>query len=140
MNNRYHDDQERRLHADWHAGRPVVVDPQHVDYASLPPYDGSVSYPTPQLPHSQWIDPRQQEGAQQQQGGSSSGSFAFGEWNDMMSSIFGPRDRAVTSQVVFLPCIFCKYLFSLICLWLGGWVAYDCDVVFGLVLVGGVMF
>ncbi|KAJ0623272.1 hypothetical protein HanIR_Chr01g0029991 [Helianthus annuus] len=47
MNNRYHDDQERRLHADWHAGRPVVVDPQHVDYASLPPYDGSVSYPTP---------------------------------------------------------------------------------------------
>ncbi|KAJ0937177.1 hypothetical protein HanRHA438_Chr03g0139211 [Helianthus annuus] len=89
MNNRYHDDQARRLHADWHAGRPVVVDPQHVDYASLPPYDGSVSYPTPQLHHSQWIDPRQQEGAPQQ-GGSSSGSFAFGEWNDMMSSIFGP--------------------------------------------------
>ncbi|KAJ0519796.1 hypothetical protein HanIR_Chr10g0452241 [Helianthus annuus] len=53
MNNRYHDDQARRLHADWHAGRPVVVDPQHVDYASLPSYDGSVSYPTPQLHHSQ---------------------------------------------------------------------------------------
>ncbi|KAJ0881160.1 hypothetical protein HanRHA438_Chr10g0471301 [Helianthus annuus] len=89
-NNRYYDDQERRMHADYHAGRPVVVDPQHVDYASLPPYDGSVSYPTPPIHHSQWIDPRQQEGAQQQQGGSSSGSFAFREWNDMMSSIFGP--------------------------------------------------
>ncbi|KAJ0470001.1 hypothetical protein HanIR_Chr14g0713981 [Helianthus annuus] len=88
-NNRYFDDQARRMHADWHAGRPVVEDPQHVDYASLPPYDGSVSYPTPPLHHSQWIDPRQQEGAQQQ-GGSSSGAFGFGEWNDMMSSIFGP--------------------------------------------------
>ncbi|KAM0070768.1 hypothetical protein Hdeb2414_s0001g00017041 [Helianthus debilis subsp. tardiflorus] len=89
MNNRYHDDQAMRMHADWHAERLVVVDPQHVDYASLPPYDGSVSYPTPPLHHSQWIDPRQQEGAPQQ-GGSSSVAFAFGEWNDMMSSIFGP--------------------------------------------------
>ncbi|KAJ0939568.1 hypothetical protein HanRHA438_Chr02g0062591 [Helianthus annuus] len=88
-NNRYHDDQARRMHADWHAGRPVVEDPQHVDYASLPPYDGSISYPTPPLHHSQWLDPRQQEGAQQQ-AGSSSGAFGFGEWNDMMSSIFGP--------------------------------------------------
>ncbi|KAJ0917706.1 hypothetical protein HanRHA438_Chr05g0209041 [Helianthus annuus] len=88
-NNRYHDDQARRMHADWHAGRPVVEDPQHVDYASLPPYDGSISYPTPPLHHSQWLDPRQQEGAQQQ-AGSSSGAFRFGEWNDMMSSIFGP--------------------------------------------------
>ncbi|KAM0037851.1 hypothetical protein Hdeb2414_s0013g00408101 [Helianthus debilis subsp. tardiflorus] len=52
-NNRYFDDQARRMHADWHAGRPVVEDPQHVDYASLPPYDGSVSYPTPPLHHSQ---------------------------------------------------------------------------------------
>ncbi|KAJ0724005.1 hypothetical protein HanPI659440_Chr12g0443101 [Helianthus annuus] len=88
-NNRYFDDQARRMHADWHAGRPVVEDPQHVDYTSLPPYDGSVSYPTPPLHHSQWLDPRQQEGAQQQ-GGSSSGAFGFGEWNDMMSSISGP--------------------------------------------------
>ncbi|KAJ0576207.1 hypothetical protein HanIR_Chr05g0221661 [Helianthus annuus] len=88
-NNRYHDDQMRRMHADWHAGRPVVEDPQHVDYASLSPYDGSISYPTPPLHHSQWLDPRQQEGAQQQ-AGSSSGAFGFGEWNDMMSSIFGP--------------------------------------------------
>ncbi|KAJ0788674.1 hypothetical protein HanPI659440_Chr05g0194561 [Helianthus annuus] len=52
MNNRYEDDQARRLHADWHAGRPVVVDPPPVDYASLPPYDGGVSYPTPPLHHS----------------------------------------------------------------------------------------
>ncbi|KAJ0715010.1 hypothetical protein HanPI659440_Chr13g0495961 [Helianthus annuus] len=52
MNNRYHDDQERRMHADYHAGRPVVLDLQHVDYASLPPYDGSVSYPTPPIHHS----------------------------------------------------------------------------------------
>ncbi|KAJ0613517.1 hypothetical protein HanIR_Chr02g0052241 [Helianthus annuus] len=77
MNNRYHDDQARRMHADWHTGRPVVVDPQHVDYASLPPYDGNVSHPTPPLHHSQWIDPRQQEGSPQQ-GGSSSSAFAFG--------------------------------------------------------------
>ncbi|KAJ0531926.1 hypothetical protein HanRHA438_Chr09g0373731 [Helianthus annuus] len=89
INNRYHDDQARRMHADWHAGRPVVEDPQHIDYASLPPYDGSISYPTPPLHHSQWLDPRQQEGPQQQEG-SSSGAFGFGEWNDMMSSIFGP--------------------------------------------------
>ncbi|KAJ0912031.1 hypothetical protein HanRHA438_Chr06g0269721 [Helianthus annuus] len=88
-NNRYHDDQMRRMHADWHAGRPVVEDPQHVDYASLPPYDGSISYPTPPLHHSQWLDPRRQEGPQQQER-SSSGAFGFGEWNDMMSSIFGP--------------------------------------------------
>ncbi|MFS7930674.1 hypothetical protein Hanom_Chr04g00347051 [Helianthus anomalus] len=26
MNNRYIDDQNRRMHADWHAGQPVVVD------------------------------------------------------------------------------------------------------------------
>ncbi|KAJ0567044.1 hypothetical protein HanIR_Chr06g0280321 [Helianthus annuus] len=52
MNNRYEDDQARRLHADWHVGQPVVVDPPPVDYASLPPYDGSVSYPTLPLHHS----------------------------------------------------------------------------------------
>ncbi|KAJ0716161.1 hypothetical protein HanPI659440_Chr13g0509631 [Helianthus annuus] len=83
MNNRYVDDQNRRMHADWHAGRLVVVDPPPVDYASLPPYDGSVSYPTPPLHHSQWVDPRQdqQHGASQQGGsGSGSGSFAFGEF------------------------------------------------------------
>ncbi|KAM0066292.1 hypothetical protein Hdeb2414_s0002g00047001 [Helianthus debilis subsp. tardiflorus] len=40
MNNRYIDDQNRRMHDDWHAGRPVVVDPPPVDYPSLPPYDG----------------------------------------------------------------------------------------------------
>ncbi|KAJ0805316.1 hypothetical protein HanPI659440_Chr02g0048531 [Helianthus annuus] len=67
MNNRYNDDQNWRMHADWHAGRSVVVDPPPVDYASLPPYDGSVSYPTPPLHHSQWVDPRQdqQHGASQ---------------------------------------------------------------------------
>ncbi|KAJ0580844.1 hypothetical protein HanRHA438_Chr04g0172911 [Helianthus annuus] len=91
MNNRYNDDQNRRMHADWHAGRPVVVDPPPVDYASLPPYDGSVSYLTPPLHHSQWVDPRQeQQHGASQQSGSGSGAFAFGEWNDMMSSIFGP--------------------------------------------------
>ncbi|KAJ0949012.1 hypothetical protein HanRHA438_Chr01g0034061 [Helianthus annuus] len=89
MNNRYEDDQARRMHADWHAGRPVVVDPPPVDYASLPLYDGSVSYPTPPLHHSQWLDPRQHQGASQQ-GGSGSSAFAFGERNEMMSSIFGP--------------------------------------------------
>ncbi|KAJ0530271.1 hypothetical protein HanHA89_Chr10g0387701 [Helianthus annuus] len=58
MNNRYLDDQNRHMHADWHAGRPVVVDPPPVDYSTLPPFDGSVSYPTPPLHHSQWVDPR----------------------------------------------------------------------------------
>ncbi|KAJ0744041.1 hypothetical protein HanPI659440_Chr10g0382841 [Helianthus annuus] len=58
MNNRYLDDQNRHMHADWHAGRPVVVDPPPVDYSTLPPFDGSVSYPTPLLHHSQWVDPR----------------------------------------------------------------------------------
>ncbi|MFS8024825.1 hypothetical protein Hanom_Chr16g01467921 [Helianthus anomalus] len=61
MNNRYLDDQNRRMHDDWHAERPVVVDPPPVDYSTLPPYDGSVSYPTPPLHHSQWVDPRQDQ-------------------------------------------------------------------------------
>ncbi|KAM0046677.1 hypothetical protein Hdeb2414_s0009g00319341 [Helianthus debilis subsp. tardiflorus] len=91
MSNRYNDDKAWRMHADSHAWRPVVVDPPPVDYASLPPYDGSVSYPTPPLHHSQWMDPRQeQQHGASQQSGSGSGAFAFGEWNDMMSSIFGP--------------------------------------------------
>ncbi|MFS8018993.1 hypothetical protein Hanom_Chr15g01398631 [Helianthus anomalus] len=62
-------------------GAPVVVDPPLVGYASLPPYDDSISYPTPPLHHSHWLDPRQdqQHGASQQgSSGSGSGSFAFG--------------------------------------------------------------
>ncbi|KAJ0886655.1 hypothetical protein HanRHA438_Chr09g0381951 [Helianthus annuus] len=57
MNNRYIDDQNRRMHDDWHAGRLVVPDPPMVDYTTLPPYDGSVSYSTPPLHHSQSVDP-----------------------------------------------------------------------------------
>ncbi|MFS7888902.1 hypothetical protein Hanom_Chr00s000002g01600491 [Helianthus anomalus] len=93
MNNKYIDDQNRRMHADWNAGRPVVVDPPPVDYALLSPYDGSVSYLTPPQHHSQRVDPRQdqQHGDPQQGGsGSGSGSFAFGEWSEMLTSIFGP--------------------------------------------------
>ncbi|KAM0057659.1 hypothetical protein Hdeb2414_s0005g00160911 [Helianthus debilis subsp. tardiflorus] len=77
MNNQYNDDQARRMHADWHAGWPVVVDHPLVDYASLPPYDGSVSYPTPPLHHSQWMEPRQdQQHGASQQSGSGTGSGA----------------------------------------------------------------
>ena len=36
-----------------------------------------------------WRGLRKQQGASQQSG-SGSGAFDFGEWNDMMSSIFGP--------------------------------------------------
>ncbi|KAF5821078.1 hypothetical protein HanXRQr2_Chr01g0009571 [Helianthus annuus] len=93
MNNRYLDYQNRHMHDDWHAGRPIVVDPPPVDYSTLPPYDGSISYPTPPLHHSQWVDPRQdqQHDATQQGGsGSRSGSFAFRVFTEMMTSIFGP--------------------------------------------------
>ncbi|KAJ0569567.1 hypothetical protein HanHA300_Chr05g0167671 [Helianthus annuus] len=95
MNNRYLDDRQRRLHDQWHAGQPLEADPPVVDYTTLPPYDGSVSYPTPPLHHSQWVDPHamsyQQAGQSGDQGSSSSsGAFRFGEWNDMMTSIFGP--------------------------------------------------
>ncbi|KAF5758943.1 hypothetical protein HanRHA438_Chr16g0747761 [Helianthus annuus] len=99
MNNRYLDDQMRRMHDAWHVGQPVVADPPIVDYSTLPPYDGRVSYPTPQLHHSMWVDPRQAEGMQassQQvgergdEGRSSSGAFGFGEFSDIMTSIFGP--------------------------------------------------
>ncbi|KAM0051292.1 hypothetical protein Hdeb2414_s0007g00234811 [Helianthus debilis subsp. tardiflorus] len=95
MNNRYLDDQARRMYDDWHAGRPVVADPPQVDYSTLPPYDGSVSYPTPPSHHSQWVDPRQgQQHHDTQQGGdkggSGSGAFAFEEFSEMMTSIFGP--------------------------------------------------
>ncbi|MFS8015943.1 hypothetical protein Hanom_Chr15g01362661 [Helianthus anomalus] len=99
MNNRYLDDRNWCIHDAWHAGQPVVADPLIVDYSTIPPYDGSVPYPTPPLHYSMWVDPRQAEGMQassQQageggdEGGSSSGAFGFGEFSDMMTSIFGP--------------------------------------------------
>ncbi|KAJ0805030.1 hypothetical protein HanPI659440_Chr02g0044991 [Helianthus annuus] len=94
MNNRYLDDRPRGLHDQWHAGQPLEADPPVVDYPTLPPYDGSVSYPTPPLHHSQWVDPHtmghQQASQRGDQGSSSSGAFRFGEWNDMMTSIFRP--------------------------------------------------
>ncbi|KAJ0786273.1 hypothetical protein HanOQP8_Chr02g0053451 [Helianthus annuus] len=93
MNNRYLDDQNRRMHDDWHARRAIVVDPPPVEYSTLPPYDGSVSYATPPLHHSQWVDPRQDQqhdATQQGESGRGSGSFAFGEFSEMMTSIFGP--------------------------------------------------
>ncbi|KAJ0478516.1 hypothetical protein HanHA300_Chr13g0500931 [Helianthus annuus] len=95
MNNRYLDDRQRRMHDQWHAGQPVVGDPPVVDYTTLPPYDGSVSYPTPPLHHSQWVDPHamsyQQASPSSDQGSSSGGgAFGFGEWTDVMTSIFGP--------------------------------------------------
>ncbi|KAF5773689.1 hypothetical protein HanXRQr2_Chr13g0591351 [Helianthus annuus] len=94
-NNRYLDDRQRRMHGQWHAGQPIVGDPPIVDYTTLPPHDGSVSYPTPPLHHSQWVDPHamsyQQANPSSDQGSSSSGgAFGFGEWTDMMTSIFGP--------------------------------------------------
>ncbi|MFS7938517.1 hypothetical protein Hanom_Chr05g00440631 [Helianthus anomalus] len=70
-----------------------------MDYSTLPAYDGTVSYPTPPLHHSIWLYPCQAEGMQapsQQvgeggdEGGSSGGAFGFGEFSDMMTSIFGP--------------------------------------------------
>ncbi|MFS7898545.1 hypothetical protein Hanom_Chr14g01270671 [Helianthus anomalus] len=57
MNN-YIDDRNRRMQDAWHAGQPVVADPPIVDYTTLPPNDGSVSYHTPPLHHSMWVDPR----------------------------------------------------------------------------------
>ncbi|MFS7947632.1 hypothetical protein Hanom_Chr06g00550551 [Helianthus anomalus] len=99
MNNRYIDDQNWRMHDTWHVGQPVVADPPIVDYSNLPPYDGSVSYPTPPLHHSMWVDPRQAKGMQSlgqqagergDEGGSSGGAFGFGEFSDMMTSISGP--------------------------------------------------
>ncbi|MFS8015911.1 hypothetical protein Hanom_Chr15g01362281 [Helianthus anomalus] len=98
MNNRYLDDRNRCMHDASHAGQPVVANPSIMDYSTLPPFDGSVSYPTTPLHHSMWVDPRQAEGMQvssQQageggdEGGSSSGAFGFGEFSDMMTSIFG---------------------------------------------------
>ncbi|MFS7968177.1 hypothetical protein Hanom_Chr09g00794441 [Helianthus anomalus] len=48
----------------WHARQPVFADPPIVDYPTLPPYDGSVTYPTPQLHHSQCVDPHTGMGSQ----------------------------------------------------------------------------
>ncbi|KAJ0668528.1 hypothetical protein HanPI659440_Chr17g0690401 [Helianthus annuus] len=95
MNNRYFDYHKRLMHDAWHAGQPVTSDPPIVDYSTLPPYDGSVTYPNPPLHHSQWVDPYTSMGTQQasqegDQGGSSSGAFGFGEFSEMMTSIFGP--------------------------------------------------
>ncbi|KAM0056509.1 hypothetical protein Hdeb2414_s0006g00219181 [Helianthus debilis subsp. tardiflorus] len=94
MNNRYLDDRQRRMHDQWHAGQPVVAHPPIVDYSTLPPYDGSVTYSTPPLHHSQWVDPHtmgnQQASQEGDQGNSSSGAFGFGGFAEMMMSIFGP--------------------------------------------------
>ncbi|MFS7905639.1 hypothetical protein Hanom_Chr01g00050041 [Helianthus anomalus] len=83
------------MHDTWHAGQPVISDPLIVDYSTLQPYDGSVTYPTPPLHHSQWVDPHTSMGTQQavqecDQDGSSSDAFGFGEFSEMMTSIFGP--------------------------------------------------
>ncbi|KAM0071235.1 hypothetical protein Hdeb2414_s0001g00022661 [Helianthus debilis subsp. tardiflorus] len=64
MNNRYLDDRNLCMHDAWHAGQPVVTDPPIVDYSIPPPYEGSVSYPTPPLHHSMWVDPCQAKGMQ----------------------------------------------------------------------------
>ncbi|MFS7900974.1 hypothetical protein Hanom_Chr00s156130g01823701 [Helianthus anomalus] len=99
MNNRNIDDRNRRLHDGWHAGRLVVPDPPIMDYTTLPPYDGSVSYTTPRLHHSQWVDPHtgggrhvpsQQSGEGGGEGSISDGAFGFGKFSEMMTSIFGP--------------------------------------------------
>ncbi|KAJ0800081.1 hypothetical protein HanPI659440_Chr03g0098911 [Helianthus annuus] len=95
MNNHYLNDRQGCMLDSWHSGQPVVSDPPIVDYSTLPPYDGNVTYPAPPLHHSQWVDPHtgmgnQQAGQEGNQGGSSSGSFGFGELADVMTSIFGP--------------------------------------------------
>ncbi|KAJ0556351.1 hypothetical protein HanOQP8_Chr07g0246041 [Helianthus annuus] len=94
VNNRYLDDRQRRMHDQWHAGQPVVADPPIVDYSALPPCDGSVTYPTPPLHHSQWVDPHtmgnQQVSQEGDQGSSSSGAFGFGGFAEITTSIFGP--------------------------------------------------
>ncbi|KAK9049070.1 hypothetical protein SSX86_031963 [Deinandra increscens subsp. villosa] len=89
INHRYEDDRQGRMHDQWHAGQEVVPDPPVIDYTTLPPYDGSVTYPTPQIHHSAWVDPRQAQAPQQQEGGEA-GAFGFGEFNDMFTQIFGP--------------------------------------------------
>ncbi|KAJ0580075.1 hypothetical protein HanRHA438_Chr04g0161931 [Helianthus annuus] len=66
-----------------------------MDYITLPPYDDSVTYPTPPLHHSQWVDPHQGGGMpmpsqQSGEGSSGSGAFGFEEFSEMMTSIFEP--------------------------------------------------
>jgi hypothetical protein len=96
INRRYLDDLDRRRYEAWLAGRPFIHDPPRMNYANLPEFDGTVVYPTPPLHHSQWLDPHsmggsgssQQGGTQDDAGGS--GAFGFGEFSEMMTSIFGP--------------------------------------------------
>ncbi|MFS7964729.1 hypothetical protein Hanom_Chr08g00753781 [Helianthus anomalus] len=79
----------RRLHTAWRTGQPVVENPPHIDYTSLPPYDGSVDYPVPPVHHSEWVDPHQERN-QNQEEGRVVGAFGFGEFVDTLTSIFGP--------------------------------------------------
>ncbi|KAI3805997.1 hypothetical protein L1987_21885 [Smallanthus sonchifolius] len=65
------------MHDAWHAGQPVVADPPIVDYSTLPPYDGSATYPTPPLHHSQWVDPHTGMGSQQADQGGDQGTKEF---------------------------------------------------------------
>ncbi|KAK9052264.1 hypothetical protein SSX86_028892 [Deinandra increscens subsp. villosa] len=90
INHRYEDDRQRRMHDQWHAGQEVVPDPPMIDYTTLPPYDGSISYPIPPMHHSVWIDPRQSQAQTQQQEGGEAGAFGFGEFSDTFTQIFGP--------------------------------------------------
>ncbi|MFS8021538.1 hypothetical protein Hanom_Chr16g01428571 [Helianthus anomalus] len=82
------------MHDQWHAGQLVVANPPIVDYSTLPPYDGSVTYPTLPLYHSQWVDlhtmGHQQTSQEGDQGNNSSGAFGFGRFTETMTSIFGP--------------------------------------------------
>ncbi|KAJ0925019.1 hypothetical protein HanRHA438_Chr04g0154891 [Helianthus annuus] len=89
INHRAEDDRQRRLHTAWRTGQPVVENPPHIDYTSVPPYDGSVDYPVPPVHHSEWVDPHQ-ERAQNQEEGRVVGAFGFGEFVDTLTSIFGP--------------------------------------------------
>jgi hypothetical protein len=90
VNFRYEDDRHRRMHNQWLNGQEIIPDPPIVDYASLPPFDGSVTYPTPPLHHSPWIDPRQESSSSSSQQAPQDGAFGFGEFNDTFTQIFGP--------------------------------------------------
>ncbi|KAD6794489.1 hypothetical protein E3N88_05385 [Mikania micrantha] len=93
INQRFLDDRQQRMHAMWRQGEEVVFHPPYVDYSSLPPFDGSASYPVPSVHHSQWVDPYQQQ-AQSQQGqdtSSSTRTFNFSGWMDTMKGLFGDQ-------------------------------------------------
>lgn len=91
INHRYEDDRRRRMHDQWHAGQEVVPDPPIVDYTTLPPYDGSVTYPMPPLHHSEWINPRPEQLSQQpDQQQAQDGGLEFGAFQDTFNQIFGP--------------------------------------------------